>query len=214
MYTVAGQFNATVVVTDVQGCSVAAVPAVAVDVRPLPVVVVAPAVATVCPNKSVDLSASGGVSYAWSPAAGLSDSAIASPVAGPAESTIYTVTVTDANGCTDTASVAVKAVANCVEIECSASTVAIPDAFTPNGDGHNDRWNILGIADVNHLVIYDRWGQQVFERGHFVTGDAGAGWDGTMGGQPAPAGVYAYFAELQCPTGGVVVRKGTVVLVR
>lgn len=214
VYTVAGQFNATVVVTDAQGCSVAAVPSVAVDVRPLPVVVVAPAVAAVCPGKVVDLSASGGGSYAWSPAAGLSDTASPSPVASPTESTIYTVTVTDANGCADTASVAVKAVANCVEIECSASTVAIPDAFTPNGDGHNDRWNILGVAEVNHLVIYDRWGQRVYERGHFLTGDAGAGWDGTMGGQAAPAGVYAYFVELQCPTGGVVVRKGTVVLVR
>jgi gliding motility-associated-like protein len=92
--------------------------------------------------------------------------------------------------------------------------VRIPDAFSPNGDGHNDRFNILGIGEVDHLVIYDRWGDRVFERDHYYTADTDAQWDGRFHGQPAPTGVYVYFVQMSCPSGGVFTRKGTVVLVR
>jgi hypothetical protein len=67
---------------------------------------------------------------------------------------------------------------------------------------------------VDHLVIYDRWGVKVFERNHFYTADPASGWDGTMGGQLEPSGVYAYFAQFSCPTGGTFARQGTVVLIR
>jgi hypothetical protein len=63
-------------------------------------------------------------------------------------------------------------------------------------------------------VIFDRWGEKVFERDHFYPGDADAGWDGTANGRPAPAGVYVYDAEMRCPVGGAFERKGTVVLIR
>jgi gliding motility-associated-like protein len=131
----------------------------------------------------------------------------AQPVCVPKQTETYVVTVTSVDGCTSADTVV-------VQLLCEESKVRIPDAFTPNGDGHNDRWNILGISQVNHLVIYDRWGVKVFERNHFFPADVGAAWDGTMNGQPAPPGVYAYFVEMQCATGGVFTRKGTVVLVR
>ena len=63
-------------------------------------------------------------------------------------------------------------------------------------------------------LIFDRWGAKVFEEDNFGPADPNAGWDGTVGGKLAPAGVYVYFAEMQCPTGGVFMREGTVVLVR
>jgi len=120
----------------------------------------------------------------------------------------YIVTVTAVDGCTASDTVVVKLI-------CDEAKVRIPDAFTPNGDGRNDRFTVLGaISIVNHLVIFDRWGAKVFEADHFYPAAVGAGWDGTVGGRPAPAGVYAYFAEMQCPTGGVFMRKGTVLLVR
>jgi gliding motility-associated-like protein len=118
------------------------------------------------------------------------------------------VTVTGVDGCVGSDTVQ-------VQLLCDEAKVRIPDAFTPNGDGHNDRWTILGaISIVNHLVIYDRWGVKVFEADHFYPADPRSGWDGTMGGRPAPGGVYAYEVEMQCPAGGVFVRKGTVVLIR
>jgi gliding motility-associated-like protein len=101
-----------------------------------------------------------------------------------------------------------------VGLLCEESRVRIPDAFTPNGDGHNDRFNILGIGEVDHLVIYDRWGVKVFERNHYYTADLSNSWDGMMGGQLAPAGVYAYFVQMTCPAGGAFARQGTVVLIR
>jgi gliding motility-associated-like protein len=55
--------------------------------------------ANICPSDSITLGASGGISYAWSPAAGLSNTGISNPAASPSSSTNYTVTVTDANGC-------------------------------------------------------------------------------------------------------------------
>jgi len=147
------------------------------------------------------------VSWLWTPATYLSCTDCAQPVCTPKEPEQYIVTVTGGDGCTASDTVV-------VSLLCDESKVRIPDAFTPNGDGHNDRWNILGISEVNHLVIFNRWGEKVFERDHFYPGDADAGWDGTVDGRPAPAGVYVYFAQMQCPVGGAFERRGTVVLVR
>ena len=148
------------------------------------------------------------VAWEWTPATDLSCTTCAQPVCTPRNNEQYVVTVTAADGCTASDTVV-------VTLTCDEAKVRIPDAFTPNGDGHNDRFTVLGaIPMVNHLVIFDRWGAKVFEEDNFVPADPKAGWDGTMGGRPAPAGVYVYFAEMQCPTGGVFLRKGTVVLVR
>jgi gliding motility-associated-like protein len=148
------------------------------------------------------------VSWQWAPATDLSCADCAQPVCTPRSEHDYIVTVTGADGCVASDTLLVK-------LSCDETKVRIPDAFTPNGDGHNDRWTILGgISSVDHLVIFDRWGVKVFEENHFFPADPGSGWDGTVGGRPAPAGVYAYFVQMRCPTGGVFTRKGTVVLVR
>ncbi len=86
----------TVTGTDANGCT--NTDTVTVTVNPLPTVTVSPDMA-ICENGSTQLSASGGVSYKWSPATGLSNPNISNPVASPAASTTYTVTVVDANGC-------------------------------------------------------------------------------------------------------------------
>jgi gliding motility-associated-like protein len=148
------------------------------------------------------------VSWQWTPATDLSCTTCAQPVCTPRQNEQYVVTVTAADGCMASDTVVVTLI-------CDEAKVRIPDAFTPNGDGHNDRFTVLGaIPMVTHLVIFDRWGAKVFEEDHFGPADPKAGWDGTVGGQPAPAGIYVYFAEMQCPAGGVFMRKGTVMLVR
>jgi gliding motility-associated-like protein len=182
---------------------------VAVTVLPLPTVDAGPDVqvlqaqpVTLLGTASADV-----VSWAWTPPDYLSCTDCAEPVCTPKKGETYTATVTGANGCTASDTVVVGLI-------CEESRVRIPDAFTPNGDGHNDRFSILGIGEVDHLVIYDRWGVKVFERNHSFTADIGSSWDGTMGGQPAPAGVYAYFVQMTCPAGGAFARQGTVVLIR
>jgi gliding motility-associated-like protein len=148
------------------------------------------------------------VAWQWAPPTDLSCADCPQPVCTPKRDERYIVTVTAADGCVASDTVVVKLI-------CDEARVRIPDAFTPNGDGRNDRFTVIGaISIVNRLAIFDRWGTKVFEADHFFPAAVGVGWDGTVGGRPAPAGVYVYFAEMQCPSGGVFLRKGTVVLVR
>ncbi|HEY8401127.1 MAG TPA: gliding motility-associated C-terminal domain-containing protein, partial [Cytophagaceae bacterium] len=86
----------TVMVTNAWGCNHS--DEVVITVNPLPTAN-AGYDTTICMNESITLSASGGVSYSWSPAGTLSDATVPNPIATPGTSTTYTVTVTDSNGC-------------------------------------------------------------------------------------------------------------------
>ena len=88
----------------------------------------------------------------------------------------------------------------------------IPNAFTPNGDGHNDvflpKYQCLFIN--YELKIYNRYGQLIF-----VSRNAGNGWDGLFGGQQQPTGTYVWMLNYKDNLTGKEVRKnGTVVLIR
>lgn len=89
--------------------------------------------------------------------------------------------------------------------------LAMPNAFSPNGDGENDVLRVLGSQYVQsvELRIYNRWGQQVF-----YTNQKEQGWDGTFKGQPAPLGVYAYTLQAILHNGEVIHKKGNVTLKR
>ncbi len=87
----------------------------------------------------------------------------------------------------------------------------LPTAFSPNGDGQNDVFSVLGTKYVQRieLRVYNRWGQQVF-----YTNEKEQGWDGTFKGQPAPTGVYAYTLVATLPNEEVITKKGNVTLKR
>ena len=88
--------------------------------------------------------------------------------------------------------------------------VYIPNTFTPNGDGVNDKVYVrgFGIAQMN-FRIYNRWGQLVFE-----SGSPAYGWDGTFKGVLQPMDVYAYTLIVQYGDGTVVNKKGDITLIR
>jgi gliding motility-associated-like protein len=89
----------------------------------------------------------------------------------------------------------------------------IPNAFTPdNGDDINDHFRIIIMGDivVEKFLIFNRWGQKVFEE----SGDATQGWDGTFKGEPAPSDTYVYTATLRFPDGRLEVAKGDVILLK
>jgi gliding motility-associated-like protein/uncharacterized repeat protein (TIGR01451 family) len=93
---------------------------------------------------------------------------------------------------------------------CSADSLRIPNAFTPNGDGANDVFRVVaheGSEVISSLEIYDRWGEKVYEN------QGNAYWDGTIDGQPAPSDVYVYIVKVTC---GELVGKrvGDVTLLR
>ncbi len=97
--TVTTTYNVTV--TDANGCINTG--STTITVNPLPVVVMSPA-AAICIGQSSQLSATGGVSYIWSPAGSLDNATLSNPTATPTATTTYSVTVTDANGCINTGS--------------------------------------------------------------------------------------------------------------
>jgi gliding motility-associated-like protein len=145
--------------------------------------------------------------WAWSPGSWLSDSTIADPVADPPASITYTLMVQAYGGCGDTATVLVDVF----------TPLAIPNAFTPNGDGRNDRFYVLG-GPVNSVIeafeVFNRWGQAVFQAHDAAPGDAGAGWDGRVHGSPAPSGTYVYVVVIRFATGSRQTYKGTVEVIR
>ncbi|MHA6249071.1 lectin-like domain-containing protein [Pontibacter sp. CAU 1760] len=136
-------------------------------------------------GSSVELSsAPGGATYTWLPATGLSNPAVANPVAHPAETTTYTVTTTTAAGCQSTGQVKV----------IVRKEIIIPNAFSPNGDGVNDNWEITtleGYPDAR-VQIFDRWGNKIFEKTGYHNE-----WNGTMAGRPLPQSTYFYVITLQ-----------------
>lgn len=178
-----------------------------VDVRPRPTVNAGPDV-EVPGGTPYQLQATGSADitdWLWSPADFLSCSNCPSPLASPRMQTTYVVEAKNAFGCATKDSVVVK-------LQCAPSNVHIPDGFTPNRDGKNDVFYIMGsgVNIIRHLRIYNRWGEIVFERHDFGIHDRSAGWDGRYKGVPVPLGTYVYTTEMECSSGEVITRKGTV----
>ena len=147
-----------------------------------------------------------GYTYRWTPATGLSSSTIASPIATPTVDTRYMVLITDAFGCSDTASVPI----NVKTPQCSDPFVFVPRAFSPNADGINDKAFVRGdyLTSVD-FSIYNRWGELVFR-----TTDKTVGWDGTFNGQMVCPDVYGYFVTGVCQKGEQFFLKGNITVMK
>lgn len=88
--------------------------------------------------------------------------------------------------------------------------VFVPNAFSPNNDGQNDFLCIYGkCIETLNLVIYDRWGEKVFE-----TTDAKQCWDGTYKGKLMNSAVFVYYYNVTLFSGENLVKKGNISLVR
>ena len=151
------------------------------------------------------------VSYNWIPDRNLSCTDCPAPFANPKSTTTYTVKVTDEYGCINQSSVT-------VTIVCNGMNYFIPNTFSPNGDGVNDVFapRGVGLARVNSMRIFNRWGEMVFERMNFMANDRTptGGWDGTYKGKPASPDVYVYIIEFVCENNAIIPVKGNVALVR
>lgn len=127
----------------------------------------------------------------------------------PQFSTTYTIRVTDTNGCvaTDQLEVFVQKV----------ERVYIPTAFSPNGDGANDKFYISAgqeVKEVKNFYILNRWGTMVYSRSNFEANTPDAGWDGHFNGTLVQNGVYVYVAELEMADGEIIVVKGDVTVLK
>lgn len=89
-------------------------------------------------------------------------------------------------------------------------SVFVANVFSPNGDGSNDVLHILGNGiDEVQFLIYDRWGEKVFE-----TTSTTDGWDGTFRGKPMNVGVFVYFIKGKYKNGESIDKNGNVTLLR
>jgi gliding motility-associated-like protein len=156
------------------------------------------------PMDAVDVDGVGFTQFAWTPAAGLSNANIQDPAALVSASITYTVTATAPDGCQGVDSMTIKAFT-------SQADIFVPNAFTPNNDGHNDllRAIPIGITQFKYFTVYNRWGQQVF-----TTTNASLGWDGTLSGHVLLPGTFVWVAAGVDYTGKLVQRKGVVILIR
>lgn len=188
----------SVVVSDQCGSGSAEV-TVTVNEDPVPVV---SSDMTICNSESVELNASGGSSYAWYPAGGLSCLNCENPVASPPVTTTYISIVSNAKNCSASDSVTVYVIGDCPEIY-------VPTGFSPNGDNNNDVLYVFGTMEDLHFVIYNRWGEVVFE-----TTDKLMGWNGTQKGKPVQSGIYAYKFTAIDAKGASIKKSGNITVIR
>jgi gliding motility-associated-like protein len=120
-----------------------------------------------------------GLSYKWDPVNLVSNDTILKPFAFPARDTLFKLVVTTSDGCVDSSTVFIRVL----------QPIVAPNAFSPNGDGINDKWNIPNIKTYSRpvLQLFNRWGQLLFQSIGYQTP-----WDGTSNGKPLPPGTYYY----------------------
>ena len=148
----------------------------------------------------------GNYEYAWQPSTLLNDPQLNNPESYPSSTTTFEVTVLDTLGCPYRASVRVVV----RETTCADPYIFIPNIFSPDGDGKNDRLFVRGNnIDEMHLIVYNRWGNQVFE-----SRSQEVGWDGTYKGEMLNTDVFGYYLTVKCFNGERWVQKGNITLLR
>ncbi|TAK43315.1 MAG: hypothetical protein EPO28_06070, partial [Saprospiraceae bacterium] len=130
-------------------------------------------------------------------------------VVTPNETTVYWVTAVDTNGCKAEDKVTIW-----VDEE---APFFVPNAFSPNGDGNNDRLILFAggeVAVVRTFRIFNRWGDLVFIAENFPPNDPAFGWDGNFDGRPMNSAVFVWMAEVEYLDGLREVVYGDVTLMR
>jgi gliding motility-associated-like protein len=190
---VSGDFEVTT--TDDNGC-VSSVSQTITD-KPIPTISISASFEFVNSGEQVQLLASGGTTYSWTPTETLDNPLIANPMATPLSTTEYTVSASVDGQCTVEKSILITV----------NGDIKFPNIFSPNGDSKNDTWIIPGaetMADCT-LAIFDDSGVRVVEQ----RANEGS-WDGTYNGKPVPPGTYFYI--INCPnnnpiTGNILVAR-------
>ena len=140
---------------------------------------------------------------AWAPAGSLTNSNTFTPVAKPNVTTTYTMTVTDQNGCISTDNALVTVIPYCIKVM---------NAFTPNGDGMNDRWLVTTGASCTKQIavaVFNRYGNIVYKNDNYQND-----WEGTYNGKPVADGTYYYTVTYTTITNKTIFMKGDVTILR
>lgn len=117
--------------------------------------------------------------YIWTPNTSLANNTIRNAVLTAQENTTYRLTVTDNNNCVSYDDVFIKVL----------KPIAIPNVFSPNGDGIHDRWEIPELNNYPGATVqvYGRSGMLLYSSVGYAQP-----WDGTYNGKPVPVATYYY----------------------
>lgn len=192
-------YSASLIITTSKGCKDTVENPV--DFYPLPIVNAGLDV-YVSAGEETQLLASGALTYAWSPTIFLNAPDIPNPISNPLETTEYIATGYTAFGCMNE---------DTIKVIVIDAQIAIPNAFSPNGDNENDIIYIIevGIMELLEFKIFNRWGQLVFE-----TKDMKTGWDGNFKGVPQETGNYAYYYKAKTLAQDILEGSGDIALIR
>ena len=155
---------------------------------------------------TTSLTANGAVSFQWLPSLDLTCDTCTHPDASPQSTTTYTLLGTDINGCTAADTITIY-----VNIICNEPF--IPNAFSPNGDGENDKFLVQGVSCVVPntflLSIYDRWGNKIID-----IHDPTQGWDGAYNLKDMNTDGFFYYFSASLINGISVSKKGSFSLIK
>lgn len=200
-YKDSGSFNTTLHVYSAAGC-VSDTAMLTLTVYPLPVLNMGNKSVTILEGGQIKLNPSfvygNDLRYLWTPASFLSSDTAYSPVSKPVDDIRYTFTVTGEGGCSVSDTIFIKVL----------KSPEIPNAFSPNGDGVNDTWNIKYLESYPGATVdvFNRYGQVVFRSFGY-----NRPWDGTSQGQLLPIGTYYYIIN---PKNGKPIYTGSITIIR
>lgn len=156
-----------------------------------------------------ELNTQGKPIISWFPKDGLSCTDCVSPEVLSEEDQLYTMIVTDENGCMD--SITVK-----VRVRYS-DKIYVPNIMTLNGLSTNGYFTLFGnenISNIAKMLIFDRWGNKVFDKENFLPNEPKLGWNGRFKGNKVSLGVYTYVINYENVEGIKSQVTGTVTLIR
>jgi gliding motility-associated-like protein len=155
-------------------------------------------------NQPLQLNATGGTAYTWTPATSLSNPNISGPIANPPSTISYAVRVSTPEGCFAVDTINVK-------VFNTNPDLFVPTAFTPNNDNKNDQLIPIpvGITKLEYFKVYNRYGELVFN-----TTQIGKGWDGRIKGKEQNTSTYVWYVQGVDYTGKTIFKKGTSTLIR
>ena len=193
-------------VTATSGICPVATATVTININPAATVQLPPTIIT-NPNVELSISPVSGdlVSFNWSANNEIFCAECATATITPTESQVVYLEGKNQYGCTTKDSMLIKL------ISCDPSSIFVPNTFTPNGDGVNDKLYVRSktLAQLDYFRVFNRWGAVVFE-----TRNVSEGWDGTINGKLADDGVYVYQVSGKCESGYDIATNGNVTLVR
>jgi gliding motility-associated-like protein len=170
----------------------------------LPVNLSASATAVISGQEIVLTATPEGFNYEWQPSSLIVGSGYV-VTSRPQSTTTYFVNISDGE-CTREDSVRVVV----VDFVCGPPSIYVPNAFTPNKDGKNEKVFVRGVNLTRiDFKIYNRWGELVFE-----TTNIDRGWDGTFREKEVDPAVFVYYLEAECVGGQTYIEKGNITVIR